>query len=40
MPLTPHAITNYDEALREQIMDGEGFEGEIIMMMVTGYFFI
>ena len=29
MPLTPHAITNYNEVLREQIMDGEGFEGEV-----------
>jgi len=31
MPLTPYAITNFHEALREQIMEGEGFEGEVIL---------
>jgi len=29
MPLAPHAITNFHEVLREQIMEGGGFEGEV-----------
>ena len=31
MPLVPHAITNFHEAVLELIMEGEGFEGEVIL---------